>query len=320
MFRIRHASPFAAGALAGALALALALGGAPPAEAAGGKLTVIAGAATNGEVTTCGCAKKRLGGIDKRPTVIKAARASRHAVIVVDAGDIGERKGQESWPKTLFLWDMMGKMGYDAVTPGEQDLVAGLAALKAMYAAHPQVKAVSANLRTRDGAPVLPEYAVIEKNGLRIGVTGVTEGSYYTLNVTRGLQKLDEFTFESPKAALARVVPVLNREADVVLVLLHVGAGDAKRLLAEVPGVDVAVVGHNPGYSFDPEQAGATWVLRAGERGQYLCVLDAMVAADGTLTDVRGEGRPLGELVANDPAFVPAVKDWVKAHPEDKPK
>jgi 2',3'-cyclic-nucleotide 2'-phosphodiesterase (5'-nucleotidase family) len=251
-----------------AAALLLPLGGARPASAAAGTVTILSTGATNGEITTCGCAKKMLGGIDKRPSVIKTVGSKGDPVLVLDAGDIGDRKGDATWKKTEFLWDQMARMGYDAVTPGEMELIEGLDGLKALYASHPEVQAVSANLRTKDSTLVLPE---------------------------------------------------MRSKADLVVALLHVGAGDAKRLLGEVSGIDVAILGHNPGYSFEPEKIGNTVVVRGGERGQYMFALQVTAAAGGGVARYEGEGKPLGELVAKDPAFSPAVAKWIEKHPEDKP-
>lgn len=304
--------------IAVAAALLLAPGLAADARAAGGNVTIVATASSMGEVITCGCSKKMLGGLDKRPSVIKAEQAMGHPVLVVDAGNFGDDKGTDYWKRTEFIWDLMGRMGYEAVTPGDMEMLEGLAALKALAGRHPQVKMVSANVMDSDSALVFPQYAVFDKGGVRVGVTGVTGGSYYTFNKTRGVQKKDDFTFEDTKKALLRVLPELRRQSDVVVVLLHEGPGDAKRMVAEVPGIDVLVVGHSPGYQFEPDRVNGTVMIRAGNRGQYMMTLDLTVGSDGSIVEAKGEGTPLGDAVQKDPAFAPEVAKWEAAHPKKK--
>ncbi len=315
--RPQHASVV----LIAAAGLLLTLGLVAGARAAGGKVTIIATASSMGEVTTCGCSKKMLGGLDKRPSVIKAEQAKGGPVIVVDAGNFGDVKYADYWKKTEFIWDLMGRMGYDAVTPGDMEMVEGLDALKALVGRHPEVKVVSANVKNAAGALVFPEYAVFDKGGVRIGVTGVTGGSYYAYNLTRGIQKKNDFTFEDSKTALLRVLPELRRQSDLVVVLLHEGAGDAKRLVADVPGMDVVIVGHSPGFQFEPEKVERTLIVRGGNRGQYMSVLELTLGSDGSIVEHKGEGRPLGDSIKKDPAFAPEVAAWDAAHkPKDKDK
>ena len=301
-----------------AVGLLLTLGLATGARASGGKVTIVATASSTGEVITCGCSKKMLGGLDKRPSVIKAEQAKGNPVLVVDAGNFSDDKGTDYWKRTEFIWDLMGRMGYEAVTPGDMEMIDGVGALKALAARCPQVKMVSANVKDSAGALVFPEYAIFDKGGVRVGVTGVTGASYYAFAKARGVLKKDDITFEDSKTALLRVLPELRRQSDVVVVLLHEGPGDAKRIVAEVPGIDVLVVGHSPGYQFEPDQVDGTTIVRAGNRGQYMMVVDLTVGSDGKIAEVKGEGKPLGEAVPKDPAFAPDVAKWEAAHPKMK--
>jgi predicted CXXCH cytochrome family protein len=242
--------------------------------------------------------------------MIKSDLAKGNPTLVVDAGNWGDNKEFSPWDKTQFIWDMMGEMKYDAVTPGDAELVQGVDALKKLLATQPQVKVVSANVMDKSGKHVFPETVVIDKGGVRFGVTGTTGGSYYNFNVTRGLQTKDDFTFEDSKAALQRVLPGLRAKCDILVVLMHEGPGDAKRIVDELTGMDVVVVGHNPSYQFNPDRVGQTLVIRPGNRGQYLCSLELTLGADGKIADYNGEGKPLGETVEKDPALDKIITKW----------
>jgi 2',3'-cyclic-nucleotide 2'-phosphodiesterase (5'-nucleotidase family) len=297
--------------LSAALLLAWPLSGAESAPA--GTVTILASAAVNGETSSCGCKKNDIGGIVKRATVIRTEGADG-PTLLVDAGDFGADKDFDPWSKTTFIYDMMGEMGYDAVTPGETELIRGLDAVKELYARHPGVKVVSANIRDQAGNLIWDESAIIEKGGVKFGVTGVTGRAFYEFNLARGKQEVDEFTFGDPREALERVLPGLRQAADVVVVLMHESPADAQKTAEAISGMDVVVVGHNPGYLFAPERAGETLLLRPGNRGQYFSVLDLTLDENGRVVDSSGRTVPLGDGVAADPVFLPKVtafeKDW----------
>jgi 2',3'-cyclic-nucleotide 2'-phosphodiesterase (5'-nucleotidase family) len=217
----------------------------------------------------------------------------------------------QPWERTSFVWDMMAYLGYDVVTPGDLELMEGIDSLRTLMSRHPEVEVVSANLQDVEGAKIFPEYTVIEKNGLRVGITGVTGGSYYRHDrLGRGPGE-NQFTFEDERNALQRVVPRLEEESDLVVGLLHVGPGDVRRIIKDIPGFDVVVVGHNPGYMFSPDTVGSTLILQPGSRGQYLSVLDLIVdTATDSLFVFSGEARPLGDGVEKDPEVDAIVSKW----------
>jgi hypothetical protein len=205
---------------------------------------------------------------------------------------------------------MMGRLGYDAVTPGDLEMVHGLDSMKELYGRNPGVQVVSANVMDKSGNLIFPKYTIIEKEGVRYGVTGVTGEAYYTFNMTRGRQKKDDFTFGDGKEALRALIPELRQKADIVVALVHEGPGDARRLMDEIEGIDVVVVGHNPGYMFNPDRVNNSLLVRSGQRGQYFSVLDLTLDDDMRILDYNGEGKPLNTGVAKDTGIEPIVTEW----------
>ncbi len=233
--------------------------------------------------------------------------------LVVDAGNWGENRSVLSWDKDRFIFDEMGRMNYDVVTPGDAELAQGVHALKKLLASQPQVKVVSANVKDKSGRLVFPESVVIDKGGVRFGVTAVTGASSYDFNVTRGLQTVDEFSFDDSREALQRVLPKLRGRCDIVVVLLQEGPKDAQRLVDEVSGMDVVIMGHDSGYQPGPDRVGQTLVVRPGNRGQYVHSLDLTLDGDAKIVDSTGRGKPLVESVAKDPEFDKVVTEWETA-------
>ena len=275
---------------------------------------ILSTASVTGETITCGCQKKELGGIARRASFIKAERAKSPATIVVDAGDFGATMNPEPWMRTEFQYDMMAKMGYDVVTPGPNEMMFGADKLRTLGARAPQIKIVSANIvDKKTQKPLWDEFTLIERGGVRFAVTGVTDANYYKFNSTRGLNKSDDFEFRDPKTSLQRVIPQMRQQADVVVVLLHTGAGDAKRMLDGVSGIDAVTIGHAGEHKFLPEKIASTSVVHTGRRGQYIGRLELALAGN-KVTGHSGEVQALGEVVPVDPEFDRVVKAFNKKY------
>jgi 2',3'-cyclic-nucleotide 2'-phosphodiesterase (5'-nucleotidase family) len=300
--------------------LPLLLAAFPLSTFAAGKAVVISTAAAGGETISCGCKKKDLGGLARRATVIDEIRSRFESVLLVDAGDFGSNAEYKPWMRTQFQYTTMSKLGYDVVTPGPNEMSTGQPDLMKLLASAPEIQVVSANITTKEGKLIWPESTVIEKGGVRFGVTGVTAEAYYSFNLTRGTMTVDDFAFTDVKEALDRVIPGLRKQCDVLVLLMHVGAAEASRMAADLEGVDVVVVGHSPDFKFVPDQVEKTLVVRSGTRGQYISVLELDLDDSGRMVDHYGEARPLGELVEQDKTLLPQVQEFNEKYDAMKAK
>jgi 2',3'-cyclic-nucleotide 2'-phosphodiesterase (5'-nucleotidase family) len=253
-----------------------------------------------------------MGGFARRASLFDSTRAVGRPTLAVDAGNFSPRRGPERWERASFIFENMARLEYDAVTPGDLELFFGPERLRGLYAEHPEVRVVSANLRDAWGGAVFPEYAVIEKEGVRFGVTGVTRPSYYEEAVAVDPDTEEGFTFEDPQTALERVIPELQRKSDLVVVLFHDNLSEVLRQSSIIDGIDVAVAGHNPGYSSRPDSVGAgAWVIRPGGRGQYVYVAEiALNIPLEEVTSFTAEAIQLDEAVPIDAAVDSLITGW----------
>ena len=281
---------------------------------------ILTTASVGGETITCGCQKKELGGLARRATFIKTQRTKNPATIVVDAGDFGSHAEYEPWMRTEFQIDMMSKLGYDVVTPGPSEMMMGLDKERALFARAPQIKVVSANIvDKKTQKPLWEDFTIIDRGGVKFAVTGITDGSSYKFKQTQGQIKSDDFDFKDPRASLQRVIPQMRQQADVVVVLLHTGSGDAKHMMEGISGVDAVVVGHLPDYKFLPEVVGRTVLVQTGARGQYMGRLELNLNGNKVVGH-KGEAQALGETVAVDPEMDSLVKAFNKKYDAMKSK
>ena len=200
----------------------------------------------------------------------------------------------EPWMRTEFQYHMMAQMGHYVGNPGPKEMMFGADKLLALSTRAPQIKIVSANIvDKKTQKPLWDEFTLLERGGVKFAVTGVTDANYYEFNSTRGLNKSDDFEFRDPQAALQRVVPQMRQQADVVVVLLHTGAGDAKRMLGGISGIDAVTIGHAGEHKFLPEKIGSTSVVHTGRRGQYIGRLELALAGN-KVAGHSGEVQALG--------------------------
>jgi 2',3'-cyclic-nucleotide 2'-phosphodiesterase/3'-nucleotidase len=226
---------------------------------------------------------------------------------LVDAGNFATYR-DESWEKARFIWDLMAQLAYDAVTPGDLDMREGADSLMALYATHPQISVVSANILNKDGEPLFPEYTIVNKGNVKVGITGVTEEKYYAKNVTDDKQKIDDFTFKNSKDALVSVIPRIREEADVVVALLQWSDLEARTRLKEIEGIDIAITGQNPSVSVEPIDN--TSLVLPGARGRYMAVINLSFDKDKAITERSEEVKKLGEDVPQDTEYEPVITEW----------
>lgn len=231
--------------------------------------------------------------------IIRALQA-RGPTLLLDAGDTlngaPHRPGtpvRERFP----VLPLMNALGYDAATIGNLDLRLPAAVLAAAREAV-RFPWLGANLVDAAGEPVLPPYAVLERDGVRMGVLGLTLPG----------APPDAFGPQVRAGALLpaarRWVPHLRRQehVDVVVGLLHSGLDGsynrdvavrrggplpnaAGRLADGGLGFDLLVAGHAHRLSPRSPRTGsgsrAVPVLEPGGRGDGLAVATLHLAGQG---------------------------------------
>jgi len=185
----------------------------------------------------------------------------------VDAGDFVGKQPTTSAPRGTFLVHMASLLGYDALTLGHGDAGLGGELLRPLVS-DPSFPFVSANLvDERTGERLFPAYRIVEREGLRVGITAVTpptaSGGGALLDV--GIRPQD------PEKALAGVLPELRAQCDVVVLIARMSLPAARALGDRFPDLDVVVVGGQvAGRGGSGPEAGGALYVTAGNRGQAL--------------------------------------------------
>ena len=209
------------------------------------------------------------------------------------------------------MLDFMEAAGMDAWVLGNHEFDISFAHVSGLVEAS-AIPVLSANLDKRDesGDPAIEgllDHIIVERNGLRIGIFGLT---------TDGLARLTG----SDAAALMAVrdvaevaseqVALLEPRVDLVVALTHIGLEADRRVAEKVPGIDMIVGGHSHTSLREPEKVGDTWVVQAGSYARQLGVVD-LIVADGRIKTFSSELRDLVPGVVKTPEAVEKiVQHW----------
>jgi 5'-nucleotidase/UDP-sugar diphosphatase len=169
-----------------------------------------------------------LGGGASAAAIIKQARekiaAQEDALLIIDSGDIfqGTLVGTLSRGKSMI--EYMNMIGYQACVPGNHDFDLGAENLAELIklSNFPWVSCNIVDQRTGQIWPPLKEYIVLEKNGVKIGITGTTTIGTEKMSFPDNIKGL-RFLSEIP--ALQSTVDQLrfNEKVDLVVALVHTG-------------------------------------------------------------------------------------------------
>ncbi|NOX36675.1 MAG: bifunctional metallophosphatase/5'-nucleotidase [Calditrichaeota bacterium] len=168
-----------------------------------------------------------LGGGASAAAIIKKVKAQAReqgfSVITIDAGDIFQGTLVGTLSKGKAVVEYMNRVGYDACVPGNHDFDLGKDNLIELIKAS-QFAWVSCNIfDTETGTPwkwVKP-WIIIERNGLKIGITGATTVGTRYMSFPENIKGL-EFRPEIP--SLQKAVDQLRENgADLVIALVHLG-------------------------------------------------------------------------------------------------
>jgi len=208
-------------------------------------------------------------------------------VLLLDAGDCFQGELPVNKGEGLACVKFFNRLSYDATTIGNHEfdylycdngdvLIYNdeLCALKRAlsFAAYP---IVICNVKDMDGnsIPYTKEFVIVEKGGIRFGITGVLTPKTKTHYSPMGTKNL---VFSDPVEALKKTGQNMKKAgADVIVVLAHLegevkggNLTDELAKVAEAKVADIVVAGH--AHSIIVWNEGQTKVMEASSEGKFL--------------------------------------------------
>jgi 5'-nucleotidase/UDP-sugar diphosphatase len=234
--------------------------------------------------------KPLVGGFKELAFVVDSIRKATRTTLLLDAGDVMtgnpvcdmEYAGAQGG--ALFV--MMNMIGYEAWSIGNHDFDISQENLRNLTKI-PTFPTLSANVVNSEGAyPVNNKpYAVVEKDGLKIGIIGVMSQDLYHLvnqNSLVGIRVLD------PVATTQHWIDELKSRTDVIIALTHQGVDEDSILAVNVTGLNIIVGGHSHTRLRQPKLVNGVVIVQAGSNCENLGVLQVTVENQRV---VRYDGR-----------------------------
>lgn len=256
------------------------------------KLTIFFAANNRGEREDCGCRKNPLGGLARRHTMLEtltdeagAAKVwgelgpSSGTVFHVDAGDALFKnatlnRGTPAAQKIArhdadAVVEALNTFPPDAMLAGELEFAFGLDTLQEL-AGEAEFPIVTANVKTSEGDAPFPGSVVVERDGLEVGVVGVTKqktrlGDYWSS------RKLE---VEAPLDAARREIAKLPPDVDAVVLLSNLGLGGTRELVEglgdDAGRLALVVISGTNRLTGDPEFTDGVPIVEPLSRGKYV--------------------------------------------------
>ena len=206
-------------------------------------------------------------GIDR----IAAIHGSMPNSILLDAGDALHGLPIATLLRGADIVALMGAAGYDAMAVGNHEFNYGWERLLELRST--DFPLLASNI-SRDGGAFLPGKVVIDIEGVKVGVFGLTtEGAAHSTMpaYVEGLAFGD-----ATAAAEEKVEELREMGAQVVVALCHLGCVPCEggtltpELARAVPGIDVIVDGHSHTVLPEGMTENGVLIVQAGDNGKYL--------------------------------------------------
>lgn len=247
-----------------------------------------------------------IGGIAHLATLVDQYREREATTFLFDAGDIYTGTMSKLTNGEL-PFELMITLGYDAMAIGNHEFEYGWLAFAAQKNRAP-FPVLGANLFYKGtDHPYAQPWAIVERNGMRIGVIGILGQDAATALIPSHIAGVD---VRDPVPIVTALVRKLRPDVDLVVLLTHQGrtapmqTDDEARpelrrdidadiaLAGSVDGIDVLLGGHADAGTREPivHPDTGTIIMQTFGQGQHLGVLELDVDTDGGGID-RYAGR-----------------------------
>lgn len=275
-----------------------------------------------------------IGGIAEITTLIESLRESEPNVFLFDSGDIFTGALAKLTHGRL-AFELMITMGYDAMAIGNHEFEYGHEIFEWQKNRAP-FPVLGANFFYKNtDHPYSQAHAIIERDGVRIGVIGIMGQDAATAIIPSYIAPLD---VRDPAEAVRKSVAELRDQVDLIVLLTHQGKTAPMQTDAEtdprlqrdidvdialagaVEGIDILLAGHadagTPEAIVHPETG--TLIMQTYGQATHLGYLQlSLDAQTGTITKYDGKLIPVEASKLNpDPRILAKLKQYRDAHAE----
>jgi 5'-nucleotidase/UDP-sugar diphosphatase len=269
-----------------------------------------------------------IGGYARISTMIKNIKAhSKGPVLVLDGGDflMGSFFHLLSREKAFEI-ELLGKMGYDAVTLGNHEFdlkPKGLAQILDAAQAHDnrpaillsnmvfsQESAEDDSLEQAFAKGWVKPYTIIEKDGVKFGIFGLMG-----LDAAEKSPFSKPVSFSDPVATAQKMVAILKDKADIIICLSHSGLNqdseisEDELLAQQVEGIDVIISGHTHTKLEAPITINNTLIVQTWEYGKQMGHIQ-LTLENQKVKVANYQAIPIDDQIPGDPQISDLIKTY----------
>jgi len=255
------------------------------------------------------------GGIERVASEIKKLRGENpDGSITLDGGDIYEGGMYTKFSQGDIVSKFYKHMGFDAGVIGNHDMSWGLEpyAKIAKDCGHDFLGANVVDNSPEKHLNFLKPYKVIEKQGVKIGILGLT--TFMTSVGPPGNKIVD---IEKPEITAEKYIKEMKEKhnVDMVVVLSHMGSDNDAVLAEKVKGIDIIVGAHCHTALKEPRKAGNTLLVQAGHDGEYVGNLDIVFDKNNkTISSYEGKLIPVTGDIKPDPDVTELTAPYIEKY------
>jgi 2',3'-cyclic-nucleotide 2'-phosphodiesterase (5'-nucleotidase family) len=217
---------------------------------------------------------------------VQSARETRKESLLLDSGDLFFDRYRKAIPpenvtaqseKAHLILKCYNLLGYDALGIGDDDLSLGKDFLLDL-SKNAGFPFISSNLMDKEtGEALFKTHVIKEAWGLRIGIFSLLSPYFFSGESdprTRGI------VFREPLEEAKTILSKIRPEADLVVLLSHLGYTADIDLAETLPGIDVIVGGHSGRSLSYPMRIRDTIIVQVGSKGLHVGELHLQLAPD----------------------------------------
>lgn len=248
---------------------------------------MIVSGSVHGQLDPCGWKKNPLGGLSRRYVKINEIRQDGNNPILLDAGDmffstknLNKNNIESERYRANVMLEAYQNIGYDAINIGNYELLSGLEFLKSIDEKY-SIPFLSANLKdSKTGELLFDPYIIIERNGLSVGIVGVTNLIPDTLKSVEATDFIQ---------AGNKIINKIKNKVDLVAVLANVDRKDQQELSSTFSKADFIFTSGSTNMTRknSPQKENGPYVYSFGKQGKYLSVLN---------TDIKNSNEKLVDV------------------------
>lgn len=233
-------------------------------------------------------------------------------MLLLDAGNVvfGGDKVSRS-VRGAVLIEGMNLLGYQAMNLAGEDAGWGLDVAR-QRAAEAQFPIISANVvLSGTQQPLFEPYTILQVDGVPVAILGLAD-TEAPPEYRRPLPSGETLGFLDPIETTRKYMPELQEQADIVIVLSHLGFDADVRLAKAVEGIDVILGGLSrkwEGVPYTPPGT-QTVISQAGYRGEWIGRLDMTFDTEGRITQCQGGPVALEAQYTDDPDMATLLLRW----------